>query len=141
MGDIIVMTNPFQTRQPHIDGNPLIRTPQREAYDALRDYAATSAEDEREVGVVLPVGCGKSGCITLAPFAFRANRALVIAPGVSIAGQLIADFDPSSDDMFDQECHVLTGGPYPEPVEIRGTTEVDPGFETSGVVGALAVPS
>ena len=24
--------------------------------------------------------------------------------------------------MFYQKCHVLTGGPYPEPVEIRGTT-------------------
>jgi superfamily II DNA or RNA helicase len=116
------MTNPFQTQVPYIDGNPLIRTPQREAYDALRDYAAAPADDEREIGIVLPVGCGKSGCITLAPFAFRANRALVVAPGVRIAGQLVADFDPSNDDMFYQKCRVLPGAPYPEPVEIRGTT-------------------
>jgi superfamily II DNA or RNA helicase len=116
------MTNPFQTRQPHIYGNDLIRTPQREAYDALSEYAAAAADDEREVGVVLPVGCGKSGCITLAPFAFRANRALVVAPGISIAAQLVADFDPANAAMFYQKCHVLTGGPYPEPVEIRGTT-------------------
>ena len=54
--------------------------------------------------------------------AFRANRALVVAPGVSIAGQLVADFDPSTSDMFYEKCHVLAGGPYPEPVEIRGTT-------------------
>jgi superfamily II DNA or RNA helicase len=116
------MTNPFQIREPYIDGNPLIRTPQREAYEALRDYAVAPADNEREIGVVLPVGCGKSGCITLAPFAFRANRTLVVAPGVSIAGQLVADFDPSDDDMFYQKCRVLAGGPYPEPVEIRGTT-------------------
>ena len=116
------MTNPFQTRKPYIDGNPLIRTPQREAYDALRDYAAAPGDADREVGVVLPVGCGKSGCITLTPFAFRANRTLVVAPGISIAGQLVADFDPSNGDMFYQKCRVLTGGPYPEPVEIRGTT-------------------
>jgi superfamily II DNA or RNA helicase len=116
------MTNPFQTRQAHIEGNPLIRTPQQEAYSALAGYAATSADDEREVGIVLPVGCGKSGCITLAPFAFRANRALVVAPGVPIAGQLVADFDPANAGMFYQKCHVLIGGPYPEPVEIRGTT-------------------
>ena len=116
------MTNPFQTQKPYIDGNPLIRTPQREAYDALRDYAAAPGDADREVGVVLPVGCGKSGCITLTPFAFRANRTLVVAPGISIAGQLVADFDPSNGDMFYQKCRVLTGGPYPEPVEIRGTT-------------------
>jgi hypothetical protein len=118
----VFMPNPFQTREPFIDGNPLIRTPQQEAYSALREYAAESADDEREVGVVLPVGCGKAGCITLAPFAFRANRALVIAPGTSIARQLVADFDPANAGMFYQKCHVLTGGPYPEPVEIRGTT-------------------
>src|SRR6266404_2343313 len=94
-----IMTNPFENRQPYIDGNPLIRTPQREAYDALRDYAAAPGDEEREIGVVLPVGCGKSGCITITPFAFRAHRTLVVAPGVSIAGQLVADFDPSNDAM------------------------------------------
>jgi hypothetical protein len=34
-------------REPFIDGNPLIRTPQREAYNALNEYAAESADDER----------------------------------------------------------------------------------------------
>lgn len=29
------MTNPFQTREPNIIGNSLIRTPQREAYAAV----------------------------------------------------------------------------------------------------------
>ena len=116
------MTNPFQTRQPNIQNNMRIRTPQREAYDALSEYVAAPADEEREAGIVLPVGCGKSGCITLAPFAFRARRALVVAPSVPIAGQLSRDFDPSNSGMFYQKCHVLTGGPYPEPVEIRGTT-------------------
>jgi len=52
------MPNPFQTRQPNIGGNQLIRTPQREAYSALTTYAAAPADDEREVSIVLPVGCG-----------------------------------------------------------------------------------
>jgi len=116
------MTNPFQTRQPNISSNRRIRTPQREAYQALIDYANNPEETEREVGIVLPVGCGKSGCITLAPFAFRSNRTLVVAPGVPIAGQLAADFNPSNTSMFYQKCQVLVGAPYPEPVEIRGTT-------------------
>jgi superfamily II DNA or RNA helicase len=116
------MTSPFQSRQPNIGGNRHIRTPQREAYQALVDFASNPEDAEREVGIVLPVGCGKSGTITLAPFAFRSNRTLVVAPSVSIAGQLAADFNPSNANMFYQKCQVLVGAPYPEPVEIRGTT-------------------
>ena len=41
------MTTPFQTRQPHVDGNHLLRTPQREAYNALSEYAAAAPDDER----------------------------------------------------------------------------------------------
>ena len=116
------MSNPFQTRQPNIGSNRQIRTPQREAYQALVDYASNPEETERELGIVLPVGCGKSGTITLAPFAFRSTRTLVVAPGVPIAEQLAADVNPSNASMFYQKCQVLAGAPYPEPVEIRGTT-------------------
>lgn len=113
--------NPFQNRQPSINGNPRLRTPQQETYAGLAEFAANPG-DEREVGIVLPVGCGKSGCITLAPFAFRSKRTLVVAPGVKIAEQLYKDFDPTKPDMFYIKCGVLQGIPYPEPVEIRGTT-------------------
>jgi superfamily II DNA or RNA helicase len=128
------MTNPFQNRQPHIENNQLIRTPQREAYLALSEYATLQDSAEREVAIVLPVGCGKSGCITIAPFAFRARRTLVVAPGVSIAQQLAQDFDPSNAGMFYQKCAVLTGTPYPEPVEIRGTTTNQGDLEDAHVV-------
>lgn len=128
------MTNPFQDRQPHIENNQLIRTPQREAYLALSEYATVQDDAEREVAIVLPVGCGKSGCITIAPFAFRARRALVVAPGVSIAQQLAQDFDPSNSGMFYQKCAVLAGMPYPEPVEIRGTSTNRADLEEAHVV-------
>src|SRR4051794_11120206 len=113
--------NPFQLRTPSIIGNDLIRTPQREAFAELAAFAQSDSTTEREVGIVLPVGCGKSGCITITPFAFRARRTLVVAPGVAIAEQLRNDFDPSRSDMFYVKCRVLEGGPFPEPVEIRGT--------------------
>lgn len=113
--------NPFQDRQPSINGNPRLRTPQQATYAALAEFASNPG-DEREVGIVLPVGCGKSGCITLAPFAFRSKRTLVVAPGLKIAEQLYKDFDPTKPDMFYIKCGVLQGIPYPEPVEIRGTT-------------------
>lgn len=128
------MINPFQNRLPNIGGNRHIRTPQREAFQALTDYASNPEETEREVGIVLPVGCGKSGCITLTPFAFRSNRTLVVAPGLSIADQLTADFNPSNAGMFYQKCQVLTGAPYPEPVEIRGTTTNRADLEEANVV-------
>lgn len=115
------MPNPFQNLVPKIDANPLVRTPQREAFAALAAHAASDGS-EREIGVVLPVGCGKSGCIAITPFAFRSERTLVIAPGVNIADQLHKTFDPTHQDMFYSKCEVLDGSMYPEPVLIRGTT-------------------
>ena len=117
MGGNPDVLNPFQTRQPNIDCNEKLREPQRFAHAALVSFTAEGA-GEREVGIVLPVGCGKSGCIALAPFAFRARRALVVAPGVKIAGQLFSSyFDPRHSLYFYKKYGVLDGQPYPEPVE------------------------
>lgn len=126
--------NPFQTREPSILGNPQLRTPQREAFERLAEFAVSADDGEREVGIVLPVGCGKSGCITLAPFAFRAMRTLVVAPGVKIAQQLHDDFDPARQDMFYMKCRILDGQPYPEPAEIRGRTTNRGDLEDADVV-------
>jgi superfamily II DNA or RNA helicase len=129
-----MQNNPYQNRQPNIVENKRIRTPQREAYDELVKYRSESDGQEREIGIVLPVGCGKSGCITLAPFAFKATRTLVVAPGVPIAGQLHNDFDPTRADMFYIKCGVLDGTPYPEPVEIRGTATNVADLEDADIV-------
>ena len=126
--------NPFQTREPSVSGNPRLRTPQREAYAELERFARDPDEQAREVGIVLPVGCGKSGCITIAPFAFRATRTLVVAPGVNIAQQLHDDFDPAHPDMFYVKCGVLNGQPFPEPAEIRGATTNRADLEEADVV-------
>ncbi len=117
------MTNPFVEQQPLIAGNAKLRIPQRELFKRLQQFAEAPANScAREVGAVLPVGCGKSGCIVLAPFAFGSRRTLVVAPNLTIAAQLVADFDPANADAFYLKTGVLTSGPYPEPVEIRGTT-------------------
>jgi len=110
-------TGVFQSEEAFIVGNDKIRRPQIEGFEALVDKSG----NEREVGLVLPVGCGKSGLITLTPFAFKARRALVVAPGVKIAKQLVNDFLPSDETKcFYIMCDVLPGEPYPEPVPIRG---------------------
>ena len=126
--------NPFQNREPSILDNPRLRTPQCEAYTEFASFAENPNEQEREVGIVLPVGCGKSGCITIAPFAFRAMRTLVVAPGVKITQQLHADFDPARPDMFYIKCGVLNGQPYPEPAQIRGKTTNRADLEEADVV-------
>ncbi len=126
--------NPFQTRQPNIIANSRIRTPQRETFEHLSSFAAEENPTSREVGIVLPVGCGKSGCIATAPFAFQACRTLVVAPGIAIAQQLHRDFDPANPEMFYIKCGILDGQPYPEPVEIRGTSTNLSDLEESDVV-------
>ncbi|WP_218191794.1 MULTISPECIES: hypothetical protein [unclassified Pseudomonas] len=93
------MTNPFQDRKPLIENNERIRAPQKGVFLALNELFAAGGE-EREFAVILPVGCGKSGSITISPFAFRSRRTLVVAPGVAIAQQLVSDFDPSNPNMF-----------------------------------------
>lgn len=111
--------SPFQSLQASIDGNDHLREPQIEAYAHLKAHYG-EPDAAQETGVVLPVGCGKSGLITIAPFALRARRVLVIAPGLRIAGQLLDDFRLENDSMFYRKCAVLPGPDYPEPAEIRG---------------------
>lgn len=122
-GKGLMLASAPPTLAPSISGNPRLRAPQREAYDAVARWAAGRGEGpdaEREIGLVLPVGCGKSGLITMLPFAVGARRTLVVAPNVKIAEQLLADFDPSSAACFYRKCGVLPGPYYPEPAEIRG---------------------
>lgn len=103
-----------------INNNPHLREPQLQAYLSLVDFYNNNS-NHREAGIVLPVGCGKSGCITLTPFAFKSSRTLVIAPNLNIAKQLNEEFDPAHDRFFYKKCTILNTGTYPEPVEIRGT--------------------
>ena len=113
-------TDHYRTLDPRVAENPGLREPQIEAYAAISDHDFT-APDGREVSVVLPVGCGKSGLLALAPFATASRRALLIAPNVKIADQLLGDLTPSDAKYFYLKRGVLTGPPFPEPAEIRGT--------------------
>lgn len=120
----------FETRRAAVGGNLLVREPQREAYAAIERFVD---EAGREAGVVLPVGCGKSGTIAISPFAFKSNRTLVVAPNLNIANQLLKDFDPANPEMFYQKAKVIDA-PYPEPVEIRGRTTNRSDLDSADVV-------
>jgi superfamily II DNA or RNA helicase len=110
----------FATVAANVEANDDLRVPQRDGFVAIRlHYERQDAA--REVGIVLPVGCGKSGLITLAPFAVRARRLLAITPYVDLADQLYRDFDFSRPDhCFYTRLGVLRGPEYPQPVPIRG---------------------
>ncbi|MCE0250024.1 DEAD/DEAH box helicase [Klebsiella variicola] len=114
------MPNAFSSKTVNIHGNDKIRTPQIEAFQALESHYEGENKSPKEVGIILPVGCGKSGCITITPFAFKSKRTLVIAPGVHISSQLLRDFDPSNQSMFYRKCKIISDNNFPEPVEIRG---------------------
>ncbi|MCM7193768.1 DEAD/DEAH box helicase family protein [Enterobacter hormaechei] len=114
------MTNAFSSKAVYIHGNDKIRTPQIEAFQALESHYEGQNKNQKEVGIILPVGCGKSGCITITPFAFKSKRTLVIAPGLHISSQLLKDFDPSNQSMFYRKCKIISDNNFPEPVEIRG---------------------
>lgn len=114
------MANQFSLLTPNILQNSKIREPQIESYKNILSHFSKPSF-EREVGIVLPVGCGKSGAIGLTPFALKAKRALVIAPNLAIAEQLYKDFTYSRPDTFYKKCEVLIDD-FPEPAEIRGKT-------------------
>ena len=117
-------THQFQTLNPEIAGNIKLRKPQREGFKAIQDHFR-EPDAEREVSVILPVGCGKSGLITISPFAVNSIRTLVVAPGIDIASQLLKDFEPTNPDCFYAKCDVLTNPPYPEPAEVRQANRRD----------------
>lgn len=130
------MASAFTSKTINIHNNPAIREPQIEAFKALESHflAKDISDSSREVGVILPVGCGKSGCITITPFAYQSKRTLVVAPGLAIAKQLMNDFDPSNSKMFYRKCCVITDNVYPEPAEIRSEDTNQSDLEDSEVV-------
>ncbi|EMO83103.1 DEAD/DEAH box helicase [Leptospira santarosai] len=109
----------FKTLKPYVTGNKKLRAPQVEMYEALDRFIKEENRD-RELSVIMPVGCGKSGCIALTPFAFQSTRTLVVAPNLKIAEQLLNDFGKA--ESFYRKFDILSGNQFPEPVEIRGTT-------------------
>jgi len=98
-----------------IEDNDLLRDPQREGYGATSDFFETS---ENKAILVLPVGCGKSGLISLLPFGISNGRVLVIAPNLTIRKELQKALDITNRRFcFWYKCKVLTpetmsAGPY-----------------------------
>jgi len=108
----------FQKIEPKIIGNKELREPQEETYKKVIEHYANT-NPEREIGIVLPVGCGKTGAISLIPFGVKANRVLILAPNTTIRDELKNNLNPSHEKYFYLKRVVLEEPPYPEMVAIE----------------------
>ncbi|MDQ6911263.1 MAG: DEAD/DEAH box helicase family protein [Verrucomicrobiota bacterium] len=101
----------FQETQVNIRGNQLLREPQRESYEAIADHVSQSREASY---IQLPVGCGKTGVMGLAPFGVAEGRVLILAPNITVRDTILTELDISKPDCFYTKRGVFIpkSGPY-----------------------------
>jgi DNA repair protein RadD len=100
----------FQTARPNIESNENLRRPQVEAYTAARTHFNASRE---HAIVQLPVGCGKTGVMSILPFGISRGRVLAVAPNLEIRRNLSENFDYASEKSFLRRLRVLRNGEGP----------------------------
>ncbi|MBZ5525922.1 MAG: DEAD/DEAH box helicase family protein [Acidobacteriia bacterium] len=100
----------FQRADANITSNPNLRRPQREAYDAATRHFASSNE---HAIIQLPVGCGKTGTISILPFQVAHGRMLAVAPNLEIRQNLLSALDYTSTNSFLKNRGVLSNGSGP----------------------------
>lgn len=110
LGSLEVPGAVFSEVEAVVRGNGLLRRPQIEAYEAAAKHFGSSSE---HAIIQLPVGCGKTGTMSLLPFGIARGRALVVAPNLEIALNLKRAFDYSEPDSFLKKQKVLRNGHGP----------------------------
>ena len=99
----------------NIEENLLLRDPQREAHAAASAFFNKAGHKSI---IQLPVGCGKTGLISILPLGIAAGRVLVIAPNLTIKEELRRALDITNKRFcFWRKCSVikssaLFAGPY-----------------------------
>ena len=105
----------FTSVEASIEPNELLRDPQREGHSAAQNFFENGGS---KAIMQLPVGCGKSGLISILPFGISEGRILVIAPNLTIRRELEKVLDITNKrECFWNKCRVLTpevmsAGPY-----------------------------
>jgi hypothetical protein len=87
----------FQETGAQIKANRNLRVPQVEGHAAAREFFAGGGHRAVEQ---IPVGCGKTGLMTILPFGIAEGRVLVIAPNLQIKQQLAAALDVTGPECF-----------------------------------------
>lgn len=109
----------FANADVRIAGNRSLREPQVQGHAAAVDFFAGGGDRAVEQ---IPVGCGKTGLISILPFGIARGRVLVIAPGLTIRDQIAAAVDATNPAGFYRTAGVLTDlseGPF------RATLDAD----------------
>jgi DNA repair protein RadD len=101
----------FATQEVNIFNNSALREPQRDGYFAIKQHFDESAES---CYVQLPVGCGKTGLMGLAPFQNAAGRVLIVAPNLIIRANILRELNVSDPNCFYRKRGVFvpTAGPF-----------------------------
>jgi superfamily II DNA or RNA helicase len=95
-----------------IAGNRSLREPQRDGHAAAAEYFSNGGHRAVEQ---IPVGCGKTGLISILPFGIAHGRVLVIAPNLTIRNQIADAVDITNVEGFYRRAGVLadlSAGPY-----------------------------
>ena len=117
----------FQTVDANILDNPMLREPQKEAYMKLYDFFKSGGKTAL---VQLPVGCGKSGVVAIAPLGIAEGRVLVITPNLTIRDELKSNLDITNLKCFWRRTNVLNkidmvSGPYVTTLDTGNITVTD----------------
>ena len=102
------LPNPFASREISVLGNRTLREPQRLAHVAIKNHFTNS---DLPTMVQIPVGCGKTGLMSILPFGISQKRALIVAPNVTIREAIFAAVDSASRTCFWRQHGVVAGRP------------------------------
>ena len=111
----------FANAEVRIAGNRSLREPQVEGHAAAVDFVESHSDTGYKYWQI-PVGCGKTGLISILPFGIARGRVLVIAPGLTIRDQIADAVDATNPAGFYRTAGVLTDlseGPF------RATLDAD----------------
>ncbi|MCP5059838.1 MAG: DEAD/DEAH box helicase family protein [bacterium] len=88
-----------------IHENRRLRIPQIEGYDATREHFTSK---NSHAILRIPVGCGKTGLMGIAPFGLAQGRVLIIAPNLEIRDGVAAELDYTNSDCIWRKTRALT---------------------------------
>lgn len=102
----------FQYTPANILENHLLREPQIGGYKAALNHFAQNRE---HAIIQIPVGCGKTGLMSILPFRLAKGRVLIIVPNLEIRRGVARALDITSNDCFWRKIGILenlSNGPF-----------------------------
>lgn len=87
----------FLDSQINIVGNEFLREPQAQGYIAAHRHFQNSLD---QAILQIPVGCGKTGLMSLLPFGISEGRVLIITPNLQIRDDVARSLDVTQENCF-----------------------------------------